>query len=356
MIGQRLKLARAAAGLSLRGLASRLDNLVTAQALNKYEHDDMMPGSPVLLAIAKALEVSVSYLLASPDVILEGVEFRRTALGARDHARLEARVVDTLQRYLTIEDLLNVASIDWERPRGAPFPVRELPEADRAARSLRAHWQLGVEALPNFAEFLEEKGLKVLMEPMPPEVDGLMCRVAWKGRANVPVIVVNDHKWVSGERERFTLAHELGHLVLDCDSHIDSEKASNRFAGAFLMPAEVLWSEVGKQRDSVSIGELIELKRVFGVSLQMLVYRCRDLRIIGDDLYRDLFREFKDKGWRDPPYQEPNPMPLERPRRFQRLCMRALAQGVISESRAAELLNKTVPELGSWMEHGAAEA
>lgn len=107
----------------------------------------------------------------------------------------------------------------------------------------------------------------------------------------------------NSERERFTLAHEVGHLVLDCAADIPGEKAANRFAGAFLMPAEVLWAEVGKQRDSLSIGELIELKRVFGVSLQMLVYRCRDLRIITDELYRDLFRDFRDRGWRDPPYR-----------------------------------------------------
>ncbi|MGH8259206.1 MAG: helix-turn-helix domain-containing protein, partial [Steroidobacteraceae bacterium] len=56
MIGQRLKLARAAAGLSLRDLVQRLDNPVTAQALNKYEHDEMMPGSAVLLSLSRALE------------------------------------------------------------------------------------------------------------------------------------------------------------------------------------------------------------------------------------------------------------------------------------------------------------
>jgi Zn-dependent peptidase ImmA (M78 family) len=350
MIGQRLRLARAAAGLSLRELRVRIDNLVTAQALSKYEHDEMMPGSPVLLAVARALDVPVSYLMAAPEVVLEAVEFRRANLGARDQARLEARVIDSVQRYLTIEDILNIASVDWDRPRGAPFPVVELPEADRAARSLRAHWQLGIEPLPNLVEFLEEKGIKVLMERMPPAVDGLMCRVGWRGRGNVPVIVVNDHQWVSGERERFTLAHEVGHLVLDCAADIPGEKAANRFAGAFLMPAEVLWAEVGKQRDSLSIGELIELKRVFGVSLQMLVYRCRDLRIIADELYRDLFRDFKDRGWRDPPYEEPARVPVEQPRRFQRLCLRAIGQKVISESRAAELLNKSVRDLDQRLE------
>jgi Zn-dependent peptidase ImmA (M78 family)/DNA-binding XRE family transcriptional regulator len=355
VIGQRLKLARAAAGLSLRELSERVDNLVTAQALNKYEHDEMMPGSTMLIALARALSVSVSYLMASPEVVLEAVEFRRAEFGAREQARLEARVVDALQRYLTIEDILNVSSVDWDRPRGAPFPVAELPDADNAARSLRADWQLGIEPLPNFAEFLEEKGIKVLVERMPPQVDGLMCRVAWRGHGNVPVIVINDHPWVSGERERFTLAHELGHLVLQCAEGVSAEKAANRFAGAFLMPAEVLWAEVGKQREALSIGELVELKRVFGVSLQMLVHRCRDLRIINESLYGELFRQFKEKGWRDPPYQEPAPVEVESPRRFRRLCLRAVGQKVISESRAAELLNRSVHELDQWLE-GAAVA
>ena len=349
-------LARSAAGLSLRELSDRIDNIVTAQALSKYEHDEMMPGSAVLLALSRTLDVSVAYLMASPDVVLEGVEFRRVEFGAREQARLEARVVDSVQRYLAIEDVLNVASVAWERPRGAPFPVAELAQADHAASSLRAHWQLGIEPLPNLAEFLEEKGVKVLVEDLPREVDGLMCSVSWRARGQIPVIVVNGHAWISGERERFTLAHELGHLVLQCAADLAAEKVAHRFAGAFLMPAEVLWAEVGKQRDSLSIGELIELKRVFGVSLQMLVYRCHDLRIISEPLYRELFREFKEKGWRDPPYQEPAPVPREHPRRFQRLCLRAIAQKAISESRAAELLNKSVHELDQWMEGARADA
>jgi Zn-dependent peptidase ImmA (M78 family) len=312
----------------------------------------MMPGSAVLSSVAKALAVSVGYLLSPDEIVLEDVEFRRSDLSARDQARLQSRVIDNLERYLVVEDLLNVSSVQWERPREAPFPVDTLPDADRAARSLRAHWQLGVDAIPNLAEFIEEKGIKVVMAAMPPEVDGLMCQVAWGERPKVPVIVFNDHAWVSGERERFTLAHELGHLVLDCRPGVDSEKAASRFAGAFLMPAEVLWAEVGKQRASLSIGELMELKRVFGVSLQMMTYRCRDLKIIDDSLFKGLFKEFKDKGWRDPPFAEPAAVPVERPRRFKRLCFRALAESVISESKAAELLGCSVRQLDHFMHNG----
>ena len=55
MLGQRLKLARSAAGLSLRGLEERIENRVTAQAIGKYERDESVPSSGVLIALADAL-------------------------------------------------------------------------------------------------------------------------------------------------------------------------------------------------------------------------------------------------------------------------------------------------------------
>ena len=58
MIGQRVKIARSAAGLSLRDLESKIDNLVTAQAISKYERNESMPSSRVLIALADALGVS----------------------------------------------------------------------------------------------------------------------------------------------------------------------------------------------------------------------------------------------------------------------------------------------------------
>ncbi|WP_422650797.1 hypothetical protein OJJOAM_003891 [Cupriavidus sp. H18C1] len=58
MIGNRLKRAREALGLSLRDLEAAIEGLVSAQAIGKYERDEMMPSSTVLLAMAKALRVS----------------------------------------------------------------------------------------------------------------------------------------------------------------------------------------------------------------------------------------------------------------------------------------------------------
>ena len=119
------------------------------------------------------------------------------------------------------------------------------------------------------------------------------------------------------------------------------------------------WSEVGKRRTSVGWDELFKLKQLFGVSVQALTYRCKDLGIFNQVLFRRLFDEFKRRGWRDPPCEEPLAIREgEKPRRFERLCLRALAEGAISEPKAAELLGVPVREMDRRMreppESGAA--
>ena len=76
MNGERIKLARRRAGLSLRGLADKMNNPVTAQAIGKYERDEMTPSSEVLIALTKTLDVSLSYLMAPDSIELGEVEFR----------------------------------------------------------------------------------------------------------------------------------------------------------------------------------------------------------------------------------------------------------------------------------------
>lgn len=162
------------------------------------------------------------------------------------------------------------------------------------------------------------------------------------------MIVVN--RATREERQRFTLSHELGHMVQRVPLDIDAEKAAHRFAEAFLMPAEALRAEMGAHRSSIGWSELFDLKRLFGVSVQALTIRCRDLGIFDAALCQRLFRDFSRFGWRSPPYDEPFAIPGEEPRRFERLCFRALAEGAVSEAKAAELLGIPVRVLHRRME------
>ena len=348
MIGLRLKLARRAAGLSLRALAAAINHRVSAQAIGKYERNEAMPGSGVLIALADALRTSVDYLLGDPDLVLEDLEFRKNAFTTkRGEAQVEATVLAHLERYLAIEEILRLPSTHWDEPRDAPYPVHRDPiEADRAADALRHHWGLGHEPIPNLVELLEERGIKIFVVPLG-SVGGLVARAGRPRLPPVPFVVVNAKDW--GERQRFTIAHELGHILLAVARSLNAERVAHRFAGAFLMPAEALWLEVGKHRSAIPLGELLALKRVFGVSIQALTHRCRDLGIIGPATYRALFNEFDRLGWRTPPYEEYGSMSGEQPSRFNRLCLRALAEGAISESKAAELLDIGIVEVDDYM-------
>ncbi len=344
MIGARLKLARAAAGLSLRALEARLTGLVTAQAIGKYERDEMMPSSSVLIVLARALGVTEEHLLNTADVELVAVEFRKQKLtSAKDDATVRARILSEVERYLEIERILHLDSAAADLPRRRS--VRDMAGVERAALALREQWQLGDDAIPNLCEFLEEKGIKVCATDLPGKVSGVQALVRTTTDARLPVIVVNAND--PGERQRFTIAHELGHLYLSVADGLDVERAYMRFAGAFLVPAALLKREVGEHRRSMSPRELLAFKLLFGMSAQAIADRCKDLGIISRSALAGVFSLFNARGWRT---DEPLAFRKERPARFERLCLRALAEGLISESKASELLQKTVAEVGDLLD------
>ena len=351
MIAHRLKLARKKAGLSLRGLADALDGKVTAQAIGRYERGEMLPSSGVLIALSKTLKVSMSYLLDTQEVELVGVDFRTKAnTTAQDRAQVETEVIEWIERYLQIERVLELDSAEWKNPLpSSPRKLRTVEEAESLAQEVRQIWELGHDPIPNMTELLEEKGLKVLTVTLPARVSGFTCLVK-RGAQHpaLPVIVVNDR--FSLERRRLTLAHELAHRLIDPE-YLDEkavEKAATYFAGAFLMPRDPLEREVGKNRNALGYRELIDLKRLYRVSGAALLVRLRNIGIISEAILIYAFQTVA-RSWRT---EEPEPLELdkergqkERARRFERLCYRALAEGLISLAKAAELLRCAVNEV-----------
>lgn len=347
MIGNRLKLAREAAGLSLRAMEEAIRNRVSAQAIGKYENDQMMPGSEVLLALAQTLKVSPEYLLSNRDVALSGVDFRKEpAAGAKEEKAVEAVIIDHLERYLEIEELLPEALLDWAAPKAKEFSIRSVAAAEVAADALRSLWKIGIDPIPAMAELLEDNGVKVIALDLPQAVSGSKAFARRDGQHSVAVIVVNKNH--NGERQRFTLAHELAHLVLQLKGDWDEkegEKAADRFAGAFLVSSEMLFKRLGKVRTALSLGELLELKVFFRVSVSMLALRCKQLGIIGPAVFNRLWGTMVRMRWVGKVAVEPYPFEAETPTRMERLCLRAVMEKAISEAKAGELLQISVREL-----------
>ncbi len=348
MFGERLKLARKRAGLSLRQLSDALEREVSAQAIGKYERGEMMPSSGVLSRLASVLDVSLEYLLSEQVEKLDGIEFRKassTTAGTR--ARVQTEVIDHLQRYLAIEEILGLDRSCWKAPRNGNRFLGTEDEGEILARDLRKEWKLGIEPTPNMTALLEDKGIKVLLFQLPKGVSGLTALVR-RSRlgSTVPVIVVN--RAITLERRRLTMAHELAHRLIAADSPVDYERASNIFAGAFLVPFDHLVAEIGKQRNALGYREIMHLKRMYRVSAAALLMRLRQVGIIDQSALAYAFQTFARK-WRS---AEPDPLEPEGekgehevPRRFERLCYWALAEKLISPAKAGELLRQSLSQI-----------
>ncbi len=334
--------------MSLRELEAAIKGQVSAQAIGKYERDEMMPSSTSLLALSKALAVSPEYLLSEREISLTGVDFRKAPhAGAKEERAVQASVLDQVERYLELEEMLPGVDQEWSVPSGDAFEITRIEDAELAADSLRNLWSLGIDPIPSLAELLEDKGIKVIALDFPENVSGSKAFVERPGQQPIPVVVVNQRH--NGERQRFTLAHELAHLVLRFEGLADAEqeKSADRFAGAFLMPREMMQRQLGSHRTSISIGELAELKKIFKVSIASLVVRCAQVEILAKAEYGRLWEEIKDKGWNSQASTEPGGLAPEVPQRMKRLCLRAVSEGAITEARAAELLGISIRDLDS---------
>lgn len=332
-IGERIKQARNRTGLSLRELAEQVG--VSAQSISKYEREISVPDSQTLIALAAALGTSTSYLLRTVEApVLTPVYRAQHKLAKKEEKKLQADIRDWLERYLIIEKIRLSKEAGFIYPSFFPFKIDHYDEVEDAADELRKQWSLGTDTIENLIELLEQHDVKVGLVPGIDGFDG--CCFDTSAKENMPVIVIR--KDVPGDRQRFSLAHELGHILLKVTKRLDQEQAANRFAGAFLVPKQKVLEELGERREHLELLELYMLKHKYGLSMQGWIHRAEDLGIISSYKTKGYFRRFKQYGWKK---QEPgDQVPCEKPSRFVRLVIQTLSEGIISQTRAEELLGK----------------
>lgn len=333
-IGERLKLARRMARLSQQQLADQAG--VSKMAISKYEHNLMVPNSEVLLKLTTALGVHMGFLLRpAPEMDIRPVYRAHSRMNKAEEEAVIAEVQEWLERYLAVEGFFPPEERPpFEFPPGFPYPVQRIEEVEHAADALREAWKIGTDAIENLTDLLEAQGIKIGLVKGNGHFDA--CTF-WVNEQS-PVIVVKSS--CPGDRERFNLAHELGHIMLDVSPDIDVEKAAHRFAAAFLVPARAAVVELGRTRRSLDPYELLLLKQKYGMSMGAWIYRAKDLEILTQSDVQRHWKDFSVRGWRK---QEPGePLPCEWPQRMYRLIRRLLAEDIITRSRAKELLGERI--------------
>lgn len=334
MFNVRLRRARKAAGLSLRDLGERVG--VSHAAIKKYEDGAAMPSSDILIKLSRTLKVRSEYFFRPALVTLEGIEYRKhNALPKKRLDAITHAVIDQIERRMELENLFPQPPVQpFATIDGLPDSITVMDQIEAVAERIRGAWALGLDPIPDLINVLETHGIRVFMieADSASKFDGLAARVG-----GMPIVVVGRH-W-PGDRQRFTLAHELGHLMLQgrLADDLDEEMACNRFAGAFLFPRASVLQELGEHRNAIELKELALLKEEFGLSMAGILYRARDLGIISPAYRDEQARLFRFKGWsRKEPGQD---YPTEKAHIFEQLVFHALAEEYIGESKAAELMN-----------------
>ena len=334
-IGERIKSARINAGLSQQALAGKMG--LSKMAISKYENGMVTPNSTALIALSEALEVGVEFFFRPSAPRLSKPDYRRRkALSPKDETKILGKTSDWLERYLTIEQITGS-----EKPLTLPDEdrcrVSSLDDIEEVSMNVRNAWNLGLDPIENLMDVLEQHGIKVGVIDAPVKFDALTM---WYNNER-PLIIVNMR--FSGDRQRLSLAHELGHLLLKIDEGIDPEEAAFRFAGAFLIPKPMAIMELGPKRRFLDLRELYVIKHKYGISMGALIYRTKNLHIISDAAANRHWVEMRSHKWhKTEPGAQIEP---EIPTHLELLLLRALSEHKISESRFNELRDENTPIL-----------
>lgn len=340
IFGERFKSARVLNGLSLQDLADKLEQKVSRQALHKYEKGEVIPDSEMINLLSTALNVRPDFFFRETAVQLGEIEFRKLSkLPAKEESRIIESVKDKLSRYLELEEILSI-QVEFKNPLNGWKTIASIEDIENAAQKVRNEWNIGNGALSNCIELLEDNQIKVVEVDAGDSYDGLQTWV----KKTIPIIAFNRDKVKSADRKRFTVLHELGHLLLPLNGLPENEKEKycHQFAAAMLLPREAAEKELGMGRTKLLIPELGALKKQYGISMQAIVMRAKDLDIISDNYCKQFFFLVKQMGWK---VNEPvEYIGEEKSNRFEQLLFRALAEELISMSKAAALNNQSIAE------------
>lgn len=342
VFARRLKSARLMRGLSMEQLCKKLNNIVSKQSISKYEKGIMFPNSTVLIELSKALNLNIDFFFRPYKTDISDIEFRKkNKLSITSLKGIKEIVLDRIEKYFEIENILNI-----ENPFNSKFKneiVSSTEDIKKIAHKLREYWKLGEDAINNVISTLEDNGIKLIQLDSDINFDGLSGYVNKK----YPVIIIN--KNASPERQRFTAFHELGHLVLSFNDTIvkkEKEHYCNQFANEMLIPCSQLIKLIGNKRKDISLQELTPIQIQYGISIDALMYKARELNIITESRYKGYYikkntsNEFKEKVNKSQyPYEESD--------RFNSLVYKAISKEIISFSKASSLLDLSVNDIRS---------
>lgn len=285
-----LTLLRESRGLTISALKE--ESGIPQSTISKMENGaSPIPGDR-LEVLAKTLRYPVEVFSWTDRVY----GFGSTSFFHRKQQSLSQRLLRKIQAKINLSRMQLTRltrAVDVEAEFSLPsIQADEVGSPTAVAQAVRALWMIPMGPIQNVITVIERAGIVVERADFEsPKISAV---------SNGPVdgapalIVLNTN--LLPDRERFTLAHELGHLVMHSGGElpVDGERQADEFAAEFLMPAREVRSQLG----SLNLEKAMQLKSIWKVSAGVVIRRSKDLGQIDDSRYRSLNVQISQRGWR----------------------------------------------------------
>jgi len=313
--GERLKYARIFRGKSLTELAN--ESGISKQLISQYENGDSRPSHERLFTISEILHFPYDFFMQSDLYTAHtDVTYFRSLMSAKrmERAAQSCKLEIAVEIYKALQDEyvdfqpLNIPNIEFsgvDSETDEQAMANAANEIEQIARDLRAYWHLGDGPIENLQFVLESNGIVVTGFPTAADgIDAFSQRTYVSGH-DVYAIAVDQGDKPEG-RIRFDLAHELGHILLHPWSESLEmitkeefkirEKQANMFASSFLLPADTFRKDI--QAYPTDLKYYLWLKKKWHVSVAAMLYRANQLKVITDNQFSYLMRQYSKNGWR----------------------------------------------------------
>ena len=288
--GQLLMLARQFRRKSQKELAEELAGSVAQGTLSKIEHGRLQPHQELVNKLAEALQVRPAFFYQDGYLREPLVSYHRK------RAKMPARDLDQLHglaelHRLNLRKLLQSAEIEPTLP---PPPAIDPDQYGRdledIARMLRQRWTLPRGPVADLTRLAEAAGIVVVSFDFGHDLVDGFCQTAHDDLP--PVVFINSRQ--PKDRFRFSLAHEIGHLVLHQTPNPEQEVEANRFASEFLMPTK----DIRADFFDLSLTRFMDLKLYWGTSMQALIYKAWQIGALSDGLFKHFNIEMSKRGFK----------------------------------------------------------
>lgn len=293
IIPDRIREARIYRGFAQKELAEKVG--ITKQSVCNYEKGLNEPTTEVLIGLSEALRFPINFFYKQKKMMDEEGEvyFRSSTIPAKTKEMLKQKlsflandIVGFIEEYINLPEL-DVVNVPYK----AEYSKNDISSI---VKELREHWGLLNKPIPNLTHVMQEHGCVIARLNLDSDkTDGY---TKWVN--DRPLTFLNTEK-DAAVRARFTLAHELGHIVLHRnlkpgENIKKREGEANFFAGEFLFPSDSVLDEIV----NITLDSFVPIKQKWKVSIGVIVRRCLDLELITEDRYTMLQKQISKRRWR----------------------------------------------------------